>query len=660
MLVKYKIIILFSLILCINDSIKSQDIEVIRFIRFFNQQSFLGKVNSFDTINDELKLRVYPLIKNELELIKMKAQSDKQVEVLNRLTRLDADIYFINKNYSKAVPIYIDLLAKSKLRDYKDSAKIFYNLKISYISLSSLNKAVEIHKQLYTLKLRHPEISNWMLMPSLSHLYYEMHLYEESLNQQLLEFDDIKGDVSLLVNFYNNRGLYWIKANRADSALNCFKTAKSIKLNDIGFKKEKSTDDEFVLGLIDGNIAQAYILLLEYKKAVPLLLKDIQSSKKALNFHNASISMFELSKCFLNLSNFDLSKKYLDSSQFYLNNIDDVKAQLSIFKQYSIYYEKTGQLKLANEYLKSYMTLKDSSDSKITRRELLIFQINSQLAEKEKLIIQNQNKVAERNIELNRQKNLKNILILSGILLFGIIVFISFQLRKTNYRKNLLELKNKKIQTRNKIIQKALYEKDILIKEVHHRVKNNLQIISSLLRLQASKTSNAEVITSLTEAQDRINSMALLHQLLYRNHEFTKIKFDDYVVALINNVKHSFSNNEKTINIVHRLERLELDLDTSIPLGLITNELISNCYKHAFEEKDGEIKIELFKLVKNKYCLKISDNGKGLPENLNISDTNSLGLEIVSILSQQINAELKYYNQSGAVFEIVFSAQNVL
>lgn len=656
MLVKYRIVILFSLILCINDTVKSQDIEVVRFVRFFNNQSFLGKVNSFDTINDELKLRVYPLIKNELEIIKKKAQADNQVEVLNRLVRLDADMYFINKNFSKAVPIYIDLLAKGKLRDYKDSAKIFFNLKNSYISLSSLNKAVEIHKQLAVLKRRHDDISDWVLMPSLSHLYYEMHLYEESLNQQLLEFNEINGDVSLLVNYFNNRGLYWIKAGRADSAIVCFKKAKSIKLDDIGGKKNKSVDDEFVLGLIDGNIAQAYILLNECKKAVPLLMKDIQSSKKALNYHNAALSMFELSKCYLNLSNFELSKKYLDSSQFYIKNIDDVKAQLNILKQYSVYYEKTGQLKLANEYLKNYLSLKDSTDSKISRRELLMFQINSQLAEKEKLIIQNQNKVTERNIELNRQRNLKNLLILGGIVLVAVIVFISFQLRKTNYRKNLLELKNKKIQTRNKIIQKALYEKDILIKEVHHRVKNNLQIISSLLRLQASKTSNTEVITSLTEAQDRINSMALLHQLLYRNHEFTKIKFDDYVVALINNVKHSFSNSEKTINIIHRLERLELDLDTSIPLGLITNELISNCYKHAFEDKEGEIKIELFKLVKSKYCLKISDNGKGLPENMNISDTNSLGLEIVSILSQQINAELKYYNQSGAVFEIIFSA----
>jgi len=336
-------------------------------------------------------------------------------------------------------------------------------------------------------------------------------------------------------------------------------------------------------------MAQAYMNLKDYNKAIPLLLKDISTSKRALNFQNAAISMFELSKCYLEQNELDLSKKYLDSCLALMKNIDDVKTLLNINKQYALLYEKYGQYKLSNDYYKIYQRLKDSTDEQNLKKDLIAFQTNSQLAEKEKLIIQNQKKVAQRNSELKQQKSLRDVLVLSGLVLIGIIVFISFQLRKSNYRKNLLQLKNKKIQTRNKIIEKALTEKDILIKEVHHRVKNNLQIISSLLRLQASKSSNSEVSVSLTEAQDRINSMALLHQLLYRNQEFSSIKFDEYVIVLINNIKSGFSNQDKSIVLNHRLEKLDLDLDTSIPLGLITNELISNAYKHAFLINKGEI-----------------------------------------------------------------------
>ena len=103
------------------------------------------------------------------------------------------------------------------------------------------------------------------------------------------------------------------------------------------------------------------------------------------------------------------------------------------------------------------------------------------------------------------------------------------------------------------------------------------------------------------------------------------------------------------------LIELDVDLDTAIPLGLITNELLSNVYKHAFTNKsNGEIKVELTKTLKNTYCLKISDNGMGLPNNIEVERSDSLGLEIVSILSEQINADLKMYNQNGAHFEIIF------
>ena len=281
-------------------------------------------------------------------------------------------------------------------------------------------------------------------------------------------------------------------------------------------------------------------------------------------------------------------------------------------------------------------------------------QVASQVDEKEKLILENQKNIKQKNIEVSKQKTIRNALLFCGGILIIVVIFISVQLKNANNRKQLLEIKNKQIETRNEIINKSLLEKDLLVKEVHHRVKNNLQIISSLMKLQAAKSSSEEIRSSLNEAQDRINSMALLHQLLYRNNQMTSLLFNEYLEGLISQISSGFALKNKNISIKTHILELELDLDTAIPLGLITNELVSNAYKHAFNGKDGLINVELTKLVKNTYQLKIRDNGSGLPANFDLHSNESLGLDIVCILSEQINAELKIYNDNGANFEIIF------
>ena len=284
----------------------------------------------------------------------------------------------------------------------------------------------------------------------------------------------------------------------------------------------------------------------------------------------------------------------------------------------------------------------------------MLAQVANQVSEREAVITESQKNIREKNAEVSKQKTFRNALIFCGLILIIVIVFMIVQLKRANNQKQLLEIKNKQIETRNEIIDKSLSEKDLLIKEVHHRVKNNLQIISSLLKLQSAKTTNLEIQNSLGEAQDRINSMALLHQLLYRNNQMTSLLFNEYLESLINQISGSFSLTKKNITIQSHLIELELDLDTAIPLGLITNELMSNAYKHAFNGKDGIIKVELSKLVKNTYQLKVSDNGQGLAADFDLTSSDSLGLDIVAILSEQINAELKIYNDNGAHFEIVF------
>lgn len=623
------------------------------FLRYFNAQSLAGKVNAFDTLNEVTKLKCYPIVKDELEAIKLKAKEDQQEEIIDKLNKIEGEIFYINKNYSKAIPIFTDLLAKNKIKTLRDSVKVLYILKNAYLNIKSLNKTVEIHKILVALQKRDSNLSKWLLMPRLSTIYYEMHLYKECLNEQLHEFEEIKNTPSMYINYFNNRGLYWEKSGNQDSAIYWFTKAKEQFQKD--FKNAKlSADNEFTIGLIEGNIGQSLMKLNQFEKAVPLLKKDVAGSKGINNFHNAGISQLEISRCYLALKKFDLSKKYLDSADVLLKDIDDYNTKLNVIKQYATYYNETGASAVAIKYYKNYISVKDSLEAQNNLKELLSAQVANQVDEKERLINENQKNIKQKNIEVSKQKTIRNALVFCGLVLIVVVIFISVQLKKANNRKQLLEIKNKQIETRNEIINKSLVEKDLLIKEVHHRVKNNLQIISSLMKLQAAKSNNEEVKTSLNEAQDRINSMALLHQLLYRNNDMTSLLFNEYLDGLVAQISSGFALTNKNITLKTNFVELELDLDTAIPLGLITNELVSNAYKHAFHGKEGIITVELTKLVKNTYQLKVGDNGDGLPANFDLNSNGSLGLDIVCILSEQINAELKIYNNNGANFEIVF------
>lgn len=633
--------------------IKSQGSYEKKFLRFFNSQSLAGKVNAFDTLNNDFKESCYPLVKDELKKIREQAIIDHQDEILDKFIKIEAQMFFIYKNYSKAIPLFTDLLAKHKIKNYKDSASVLYCLKNSYIKLHSLNKAIEIHKVIMTLKNNHSDINSWLFHPKLSIIYYEMKMYKECLNQQLLEFDDVKQSDQMLLGYFNNRGLFWQKCANMDSALMCFNHAKEI-FHASHKNKVLSVNDEFVLGLLEGNIGQVYIEQKEYKKAIPLLLHDIKSSFNANDSLNAAVSEMELAKCYLYLNQPQLSKKYLDDANNILSGIEDYKSKLNIIKQYANYYDKIGSYRMSIDFYNKYISYKDSIEYKENLKELISSQVASQVAEKENLIKETQKHFNEKNAEVSKQKTIRNALLFCGVILIIAIIFISVQLKKANTRKQLLEIRNKQIETRNEIINKSLLEKDLLVKEVHHRVKNNLQIISSLMKLQSAKSNNDEIRNSLNEAQDRINSMALLHQLLYRNNQMTSLLFNEYLDGLISQISSGFALTKKNIELKTNFITLELDLDTAIPLGLITNELVSNAYKHAFNGKEGLITIELSKLFKNIYQLKIADNGQGLPANFDLHSNDSLGLDIVCILSEQINAELKIYNDNGAKFDIIF------
>jgi len=206
----------------------------------------------------------------------------------------------------------------------------------------------------------------------------------------------------------------------------------------------------------------------------------------------------------------------------------------------------------------------------------------------------------------------------------------------------------------NQII-KSLEEKEVLLREIHHRVKNNMQIISSLLNLQIQYVENSEAENILKESQGRVKSMAMVHEKLYQSPHFNNINFKEYLKKLVSDIFYSYGIKTGTIEYVLNIENINIAVETAIPLGLIINELVTNSLKYAFPKCEGTIKIEL-KQSKEGLELIVADNGIGLPKKINIYNTPTLGLQLVNNLVNQIDGQIELDRNNGTSFKINFKA----
>jgi PAS domain S-box-containing protein len=204
-------------------------------------------------------------------------------------------------------------------------------------------------------------------------------------------------------------------------------------------------------------------------------------------------------------------------------------------------------------------------------------------------------------------------------------------------------------------IRASLAEKEVLLREIHHRVKNNLQIISSLLSFQAEVSGDEQPARGFKESQNRIQAMALVHERLYQTEDLTRIDMSDYIQDLVSNLLYAYEADLHRVKMKLDTSKLYLGIDTAIPFGLILNELTSNCLKHAFPGgRDGEIAISFHSDAEDKYTLTVSDDGIGLPKGLDIENTESLGLRLVSLLVGQLDGVLEVDNSTGTQFKITF------
>jgi two-component sensor histidine kinase len=214
-----------------------------------------------------------------------------------------------------------------------------------------------------------------------------------------------------------------------------------------------------------------------------------------------------------------------------------------------------------------------------------------------------------------------------------------------------------RVRSRTSELASALAEREILLQEVHHRVKNNLQVISSLINLQIRKLEDAASRGALEECKTRVQAIALIHEKLYQSKDYSRVEFSDYARSLASNVLQTTGVSLARVALDLAIDNVALPVDKAIPCGLVLNELVTNSLKHAFPDgRSGHVRVEFARLEDGRCRLAVADDGVGLPVGFDIATSDSLGLQLVSTLSNQLDAELEVTGGEGISVQLTFPA----
>ncbi|PLX07804.1 MAG: hypothetical protein C0596_09395 [Marinilabiliales bacterium] len=373
---------------------------------------------------------------------------------------------------------------------------------------------------------------------------------------------------------------------------------------------------------------------------IPRLENCIRGFEKVNNQQGIAESYLFMGKAESCNNNYSNAIKYLLKSREIAERLCVERIRIPVYQELYNNYKLLGDYKNALIYQDKYILLKDSVFSADRHKLMIEYQTKLNLANKEYFIKQLEDSTKQQKVindlilkENNTKQN-------SIYMLFGVL-FVILILIYVIYRRNV------KYTALNRELQESLKERETLIREVNHRVKNNLQIISSLLNLQAEQVIDKKESDILKISQSRVEAMSMIHENLYKSEKISDIDFSSYVNGLGSYMKTSFDLESKNIKLITDIPKITIDIDKLVPCGLIITELVTNSIKHAFDfNSDNKIEITCTQ-VENNVNITIHDNGKGIKPGFDFRKSESLGLRLVYGLARQIKSELKYENDSG-------------
>lgn len=386
-----------------------------------------------------------------------------------------------------------------------------------------------------------------------------------------------------------------------------------------------------------------------YRKVLELSKQRASLAMETKNYQQYVDATYFSGNAYLKLNQLDSARAILENGKQQAEHFGYLLELNKILGALSEVYKRLNYPSKALDLLELHIKLNDSLASAEKIKEFTSLDLTYQFRQ---LMYKDSVEQAEskRNLAYQYEKEIKiqqlRQLILAGVLIVIIgLVFLFVWFYKKQKSQNLI------LDEKNRIINKALDEKELLLKEIHHRVKNNFQTISSLLQLQSKGVVDEMAIQNIEEGQSRIKAMALIHQKLYQENDLSAIAMQDYTEQLVRQIAVSYKLYDIDIRI--NAHDISLDIDTAIPLGLILNELITNSCKYAFHGNNkGKLEITLLQSSTGYYELIHKDSGPGLPEGIDPNKLNSMGLRLINRLAQQLQGKVEYSYQNGAQFKV--------
>ncbi|MDG3582190.1 tetratricopeptide repeat-containing sensor histidine kinase [Galbibacter pacificus] len=557
-----------------------------------------------------------------------------------------AQLYYDVGNYDKGALI-AELL-------YQKEGKLGREVKIQL--LKTLDKLYE-ELQLYDKQLEiRRDLKNAGVAIVLYDVYAELGLYRQAMMEYVIANKtklETSNDEFYKAKYYNDLGVYLLKDGSIYTALKDIETAKkSIDnyLKDTSISVDRFNEAVFLKGKIESNLGKCKMFQSKFKDALPYLEAGVSASKIHDNgmYSKTTVDLWgNIAECYLEINNLELAKAYLDS----------IVQQQKVVKSNSVnynrlranFYLKDSSPDSASLFFKKYVKLKDSVDYSSRKKQLLSLLVQFDLKNQKETIERQRLNLEKNKAEiLEREKAIYLSVSALALCILCVIGLIVAYLKST---------KNKRlIENQKRIIENSLIEKDSLLKEIHHRVKNNLQVVSSLLSIQTKNTKSKSAINALEEGKSRVKAMALIHQKLYQNEDLSVIKMQEYIESLSASIQSVYKKNGDKIHIHINAESSELDVDRAIPIGLILNELISNSFKYAFEHGNkGNIYISLIKEEDNRILFEYKDDGMGLPEGFDTEVSGSMGMNLIRRLANQLRSKINIdKNLQGVRFWFYF------
>jgi len=613
------------------------------------------KISFYKGLTDSIKIKNSSLLINNF--------NESTNEIKNSTTLFQVKLAIGELNYLAGDYIQSVNLLNRILDDKKnnltasDSMLIYDNLKKSYYKLYLYPEIFEVNSKIQKLINNGVEYPLWSYNMN-SKLYANLYQFDKAvlaLKKEIKELKKSKNRDSLIIpSAYNDLGYYYFSSKKHDSALVNFH--KSLEYANKSLKSTSSEQYKQINAVVKGNIAGIYVNRKMFNEAIPLLLEDVAVGiKSKLNLGSTVHSYNLLATCYLELGDFEKANEIFNNIKPFVVELSDNPSLVGYLKNKANYYNKIQNSDSSSYYYKEAFKVKDFIDTKGKNQILASNELIYSITEEHRLLEKHEADLKNQEIRLkNAQKNALIFFAVILLLLLVLSLFNSYKLKKS--RKEVRE-KNKEITLKNKQVKIALSEKEVLLKEVHHRVKNNLQVISGLLELQNISVTDESVKLALKEGQNRIQSVALVHKMMYQSENVSKVNMQKYLKELLQVLQMSYANSQKNIKTVVNAEGIDFDVTLAVPISLIVNEAVCNAYKHAFDNKiSGNIEVGIIKEREARYILTISDDGVGLPEGFDVKKLKSIGFDLIHGLARQLKGKLAVNSTSGTEIKIIFSS----